>query len=42
MKLAQALGDAQALREGGRRVVRLELGADVSGGLQALLKGLEA
>ncbi len=42
LKLAQALGDAQALREGGRRVVRLELGADVSGGLRTLLKGLEA
>ncbi|RMF51182.1 MAG: bifunctional transaldolase/phosoglucose isomerase [Chloroflexota bacterium] len=41
LKLAQALGDAQALREGGRRVLRIDLGTDVSGGLRALLEGLE-
>ncbi|MCE7949403.1 MAG: bifunctional transaldolase/phosoglucose isomerase [Chloroflexi bacterium CFX4] len=42
LKLAQALGDAQALREGGRRVLRIDLGADVIGGLRALLEGLAA
>lgn len=33
---AQALGDLQALQQKGRRVVRLELGRDVVGGLRAL------
>ncbi|MFQ3537125.1 MAG: bifunctional transaldolase/phosoglucose isomerase, partial [Aggregatilineales bacterium] len=42
LKLAQALGDEQALCEGGRRVLRVNLGADVSGSLQTLLKGLES
>ena len=42
LKLAQALGDAQALREAGRRVLCIDLGADVSGGLRALQEGLTA
>jgi hypothetical protein len=33
---AQALGDLQALRQRGRRVVRVELGRDVAGGLARL------
>jgi len=34
---AQALGDWQALRDAGRRVVRFDLGTDVADGLAALL-----
>lgn len=40
LELAQALGDGQALREAGRRVVRLDLGGDVMGGLARLSDGL--
>jgi hypothetical protein len=36
LKQAQALGDAQALLEAGRRVLRFDLGHDVSGSLQKL------
>jgi transaldolase/glucose-6-phosphate isomerase len=36
LKRAQALGDLEALRKHGRRVVRIHLGADVSQGLAAL------
>ena len=34
LKNAQALGDAQALADGGRRVIRFNLGQDVVGGLK--------
>jgi transaldolase / glucose-6-phosphate isomerase len=37
LKLAQALGDAQALLDEGRRFIRFHLGTDVSGGLARLL-----
>jgi transaldolase/glucose-6-phosphate isomerase len=40
LKLAQALGDREALLENGRRVLRLHLGTDVPGGLRALLEAL--
>ncbi|GIL09412.1 MAG: glucose-6-phosphate isomerase [Chloroflexota bacterium] len=40
LKLAQALGDREALLENGRRVLRLHLGTDVQGGLRALLAAL--
>jgi hypothetical protein len=33
---AQALGDGQALRDAGRRVIRFHLGTDVVGGLERL------
>ena len=36
LKQAQALGDAQALLDAGRRVLRFDLGRDVSGSLQKL------
>lgn len=36
LKMAQALGDAEALLDAGRRVVRFHLGADVVGGLTQL------
>lgn len=36
LKAAQALGDYQALREAGRRVIRFHLGNDVPGGLKRL------
>jgi hypothetical protein len=36
LKMAQALGDGQALREAGRPVIRFHLGADVVGGLETL------
>lgn len=39
LKLAQALGDAQALEEADRRVIRFHLGTDVNQGLKALLAG---
>jgi transaldolase / glucose-6-phosphate isomerase len=38
LKLAQALGDAQALRDENRRLIHFHLGTDVSGGLTALLE----
>ncbi|MAU01892.1 MAG: glucose-6-phosphate isomerase [Anaerolineaceae bacterium] len=37
LKIAQALGDAQALLDENRRLIRFELGTDVEGKLQALL-----
>ena len=37
LKMAQALGDKQALLDGGRRVIRFHLGDDVVGGLKLLL-----
>ncbi|MEW5989433.1 MAG: hypothetical protein AB1791_22630, partial [Chloroflexota bacterium] len=37
LKAAQALGDRQALLDNGRRVIRVHLGADVTGGLQQLV-----
>lgn len=39
---AQAQGDGQALLEAGRRVLRLHLGSDVSGGLQRLQEAVAA
>jgi transaldolase/glucose-6-phosphate isomerase len=36
LKSAQALGDRQALLDGGRRVIRFDLGDDVRGGLKRL------
>jgi transaldolase/glucose-6-phosphate isomerase len=36
LKMAQALGDKQALLDGGRRVIRFHLGTDVVGGLKQL------
>jgi transaldolase/glucose-6-phosphate isomerase len=36
LKAAQAMGDGQALRDAGRRVIRFHLGADVVGRLQTL------
>jgi transaldolase/glucose-6-phosphate isomerase len=41
-KRAQALGDLEALRKHGRRVVRIHLGADVGQGLAALGKALDS
>jgi hypothetical protein len=41
LKRAQALGDLQALRKHGRRVVRIHLGSDVRQGLAALREALE-
>ena len=40
LKLAQALGDREALLENGRRVLRLHVGTDVEGSLRALLGAL--
>jgi len=40
LKLAQAMGDRQALLDNGRRVLRFHLGTDVVGGLQRLLAAL--
>ena len=37
---AQALGDRQALLDAGRRVIRVDLGGDLTGGLGRLLEGL--
>jgi transaldolase/glucose-6-phosphate isomerase len=39
LKMAQALGDKQALKDHHRRVIRIHLGADVTGDLKALLAG---
>jgi transaldolase/glucose-6-phosphate isomerase len=41
-KLAQALGDLEALRKHGRRVMRVHLGSDVQRGLSILKSALEA
>jgi len=40
LKLAQALGDREALLENHRRVVRLHLGKDVAAGLKAVIAAL--
>lgn len=42
LKRAQALGDLRALESRGRRVVRLDLGADAAGGLRRIVADLEA
>jgi transaldolase/glucose-6-phosphate isomerase len=41
LRSAQALGDLQVLRRRGRRALRVTLGADVDGGLAALLATIE-
>ncbi len=38
LKAAQAMGDGQALKDSGRRVIRFELGGDVAGGIRKLSK----
>ena len=40
LKMAQALGDKQALQAAGRRVIRFHLGDDVVGGIEMLSKAL--
>jgi transaldolase/glucose-6-phosphate isomerase len=40
LKMAQALGDKQALLDGGRRVIRFHLGDDVVGGLKLLTEAV--
>ncbi len=40
LELAQALGDMQALREAGRRVIHFHLGADIAGGLASLVRSV--
>ncbi len=42
LKRAQALGDLQALESRGRRVLRVDLGTDATGGLERLVGALEA
>ena len=42
LKAAQALGDFQALRAKGRRILRVHLGPDVEGGLARLREAVEA
>ncbi len=42
LKQAQALGDLQALEVHGRRVIRLNLGADIAAGLGELREALDA
>jgi hypothetical protein len=42
LKAAQALGDRQALLDGGRRVLRLHLGADVAVGLKTIESALRS
>jgi transaldolase/glucose-6-phosphate isomerase len=42
LKAAQALGDFQALRAKGRRILRVHLGPDVKGGLVRLREAVEA
>ena len=39
LKMAQALGDKQALKDSRRRVIRIHLGTDVAADLKALLAG---
>ena len=41
LKLAQALGDRQALLDNDRRVIRFHLGKDVNGGLQRFVDALD-
>jgi len=40
LKMAQALGDRQALLDAGRRVIRFHLGDDVAGGLKRLTEAM--
>ena len=40
LKMAQALGDKQALKDNRRRVIRIHLGTEVEADLKALLSGL--
>jgi len=40
LKMAQALGDKQALLAAGRRVIRFHLGDDVPGGLEQLTEAI--
>jgi transaldolase/glucose-6-phosphate isomerase len=40
LKMAQALGDRQALLDGGRQVIRFHLGKDITGGLRRLVEAL--
>ncbi|HVO71278.1 MAG TPA: bifunctional transaldolase/phosoglucose isomerase [Aggregatilineaceae bacterium] len=40
LKMAQALGDRQALLDAGRRVIRFDLGLDVPGGIKRLSEAL--
>ncbi len=42
LKQAQALGDLQSLEAHGRRVIRLDLGADIAAGLSELREALDA
>ena len=42
LKEAQALGDFQALKDDGRRVVRIDLGDDLLSGLDALAEALQS
>jgi glucose-6-phosphate isomerase len=42
LKHAQAIGDLEALRQHGRRVVRIDLGADLGAGLAALATAIQA
>jgi hypothetical protein len=42
LKMAQALGDRQALVDAGRKVIRFHLGSDVAGGLEKLSQALDA
>ena len=40
LKAAQAMGDEQALRNAGRKILRVDLGSDVVGGLERVLAAL--
>jgi transaldolase/glucose-6-phosphate isomerase len=40
LKMAQALGDRQALLDAGRRVIRFDLGSDIAGGIKRLSEAL--
>jgi transaldolase/glucose-6-phosphate isomerase len=40
LKMAQVLGDHQALLDAGRRVIRFDLGSDVAGGIKRLSEAL--
>ena len=42
LKQAQALGDLQALQAHGRRAIRIDLGADIAGGLAEVVQALDA
>ncbi|MBT4098220.1 MAG: glucose-6-phosphate isomerase [Gemmatimonadetes bacterium] len=42
LKQAQAMGDAEALIQGGRRVIRLHLGAGIEAGLQTLCSSIDS